>query len=233
MTTAVIARDLVYLPVGRGRQAAVIAVDPRTGRTTARLRLPVLVPDPTALLKLPGSPAGALAADRGRGRVAALLAADGRVLAISATPLAAAVTDLASRASVSLGGYTRIVAATVGGDGIVYILAGSADPAFTLRFRGSTPAPCASSRCGTRESPTRTSPSRRCPPGSARSSMRLASRAARRLLGDQRLARRRRGRPPELGRVVEHRTRPGTRARRQRAVLRLPRGRRGLATENR
>ena len=134
MTTAVIARDLVYLPVGRGRRAAVIALDPKTGRTTARLRLPVLVPDPTALLKLPGSPAAALAADRGRGRVAALLLADGRVLAISATPLAAAVTDLASRASVSLGGYTRIVAATVGGDGIVYILAGSADPAFTLRF---------------------------------------------------------------------------------------------------
>ncbi len=134
MTTAVISRGLAYLPVGQGRRAAVIAVDPQTGRTATRLRLPLLVPDPTALLKLPGSPAGALTADRGRGRVAALLSADDRVLAISATPLAAAVTDLASGASVSLGGYTRIVAATVGGDGIVYILAGSADPAFTLRF---------------------------------------------------------------------------------------------------
>jgi hypothetical protein len=132
MTTAVIARNLVYLPVGQGRRAAVIAVDLNTGRTTARLRLPVLVPNPGALLTLPARSAGTRAA--GRGRVAALLAAGDHVLAISATPLAAAVTDLTSHASVSLAGYTHVAAATVGGDGIVYILAGRADPAFTLRF---------------------------------------------------------------------------------------------------
>ena len=132
MTTAVVARDLVYLPVGQGRHAAVMAVDLNTGRTAARLRLPVLEPDPGALLTLPGPTAGTRAA--GRGHVTELLTAGGRVLAVSATPFAAAVTDLATHASVSLGGYTQIVGATVGGDGIVYILAGSNDPAFTLRF---------------------------------------------------------------------------------------------------
>ena len=132
MTSAVVSGDLVYLPVGRGRRAAVTAVDLTTGRTAARLRLPVLVPDPGALLSLSGPKAGTRAA--GRGHVTALLAAGGRVLAVSATPFAAAVTDLATRASVSLGGYTKILGATVGGDGLVYVLAGSDDPAFTLRF---------------------------------------------------------------------------------------------------
>ena len=132
LTTAVVARDLVYLPVGRGRRAAVMAVELNTGRTMARLRLPTLVPDPRALLTLSGPAADTRAASRGH--VTALLAAGGRVLAVSATPFAAAVTDLATHASVSLGGYTQILAATVGGDGVVYILAGSNDPAFTLRF---------------------------------------------------------------------------------------------------
>ena len=56
------------------------------------------------------------------------------MLAVTSTAAAAAVIDLQTRASVSLGGYTRIVAATVGGDGVLYVLAGRADPAFTLRF---------------------------------------------------------------------------------------------------
>ncbi len=132
MTTAVVAGDLVYLPMGQGRHAAVMAVDLNSGRTAARLRLPTLVPDPRALLTLSGPAPGARAASRGH--VTALLTARGRVLAVSATPFAAAVTDLATHASVSLGGYTQILAATVGGDGIVYVLAGSSDPAFTLRF---------------------------------------------------------------------------------------------------
>ena len=132
LTTAVVARDLVYLPVGKGRHAVVMAVELNTGRTAARLRLPTLVPDPRALLTLSGPAAGTRAASRGH--VTALLTAGGRVLAVTATPFAAAVTDLATHASVSLGGYTQILAATVGGDGIVYVLAGSNDPAFTLRF---------------------------------------------------------------------------------------------------
>jgi hypothetical protein len=132
LTTAVVARDLVYLPVGQGRHAVVMAVELNTGRTAARLRLPTLVPDPRALLTLSGPAAGSRAASRGH--VTALLTAGGHVLAVSATPFAAAVTDLATHASVSLGGYTQILGATVGGDGIVYVLAGSNDPAFTLRF---------------------------------------------------------------------------------------------------
>lgn len=54
LTTAVVARDLVYLPVGKGRHAVVMAVELNTGRTAARLRLPTLVPDPRALLTLSG-----------------------------------------------------------------------------------------------------------------------------------------------------------------------------------
>ncbi len=131
LTTAALARGLAYLPVGTGRRAAVIAVGP-DGRTVARIPLPVLEPDPHSLMALPGSGAGAGKASRGH--VAALLVADGDVLAITSTPAAAAVTDLRTKASVSLAGYTQIVAATVGGDGIVSILAGRADPAFTLRF---------------------------------------------------------------------------------------------------
>ena len=56
------------------------------------------------------------------------------MLAVTATPYAAAITDLRTGARVSLGSYTHLVAATVGGDGFVYLLAGSSDPAFTLRF---------------------------------------------------------------------------------------------------
>jgi len=104
------------------------------GAVAARYPLPVLEPDPNALLAQPGQAAGAGTRAAGRGRVAALLAVHGDVLAVTATPFAAAITDLRTGARVSLGSYTRIVASTVGGDGFVYLLAGSADPAFTLRF---------------------------------------------------------------------------------------------------
>ena len=117
--------------MGAGSRAAVAAVA-LDGRTVARFPLPVLEPDPSALMALPGSGVGARTASRGR--VAALVVAGGDVLAVTSTPAAAAVTDLQTRARVSLGGYTRIVAATVGGDGVLYVLAGRADPAFTLRF---------------------------------------------------------------------------------------------------
>ena len=131
LTTAALDRGPVYLPVGRGSRAAVIAVG-LDGRTVARFPLPVLEPDPRALMALPGAGVGARKASRGH--VAALIVADGDVLAITATTAAAAVTDLQTKASVSLAGYTQIVAATVGGDGILYVLAGHVDPAFSLRF---------------------------------------------------------------------------------------------------
>jgi hypothetical protein len=133
LTSAAMAGGLAYVPVGAGDQAAVLAVR-ADGAVAARFALPVLEPDPNALLALPGQAAGSGSRTAGRGRVAALLVARGHVLALTATSLAAAITDLRTRVSVSLGSYTRIVAATVGGDGFVYILAGSADPAFTLRF---------------------------------------------------------------------------------------------------
>lgn len=133
LTSAAMAGGLAYLPVGAGQRAAVIAVRP-DGTVTARYALPVLEPDPDALLAQPAQAAGAGTRAAGRGRVAALVAVRDDVLAVTATPFAAAITDLRTGARVSLGRYTSVVAATVGGDGFVYLLAGSADPAFTLRF---------------------------------------------------------------------------------------------------
>jgi len=131
MTTAALAHGLAYLPVNRGSRQAVIAVR-GDGRTAARFPLSTLKPAPSLLGTLTGTGDGA--AKAGRSRVAALLPAGGDVLAITTSPAAAALTDLRTRARVSLAGYTQIVAAAVGGDGIVYILAGRADPAFSLRF---------------------------------------------------------------------------------------------------
>ncbi len=131
LTTAVLDRELAFLPVDAGSRAAIVAVA-LDGRTVARFPLPVLEPDPSALMALPGSGVGARKTSRGH--VDALLLAGGDVLAITSTKAAAAVTDLKTKRSVSLGGYTHIAAATVGGDGILYVLAGPADPAFTLRF---------------------------------------------------------------------------------------------------
>jgi hypothetical protein len=133
LTAAAVAAGLAYVPVGTGRGAAVVAVRP-DGAVAARYALPVLEPDPNALLAQAGQAAGAGTRTAGRGRVAALVAVHDEVLAVTATPFAAAITDLRTGVRVSLGSYTRIVAATVGGDGFVYLLAGSADPAFTLRF---------------------------------------------------------------------------------------------------
>jgi hypothetical protein len=131
LTTAALVRGLAYLPEGTGSRAAVVAVR-ADGRLKTRYPLPILEPDPSVLTT--SSRTGAGAAKTSRGHVAALLAARGDVLAITSTSAAAAVTNLQTRASVSLSGYTQIVAATVGGDGLVYILAGRSDPAFTLRF---------------------------------------------------------------------------------------------------
>jgi hypothetical protein len=131
LTTAAMAGGLAYLPVGRGSQASVIAVR-ADGRTAARIPLPILEPDPSAFMALPGAGAGTGKASRGH--VVCLLVVGDDVLAITSTPAAAAVTDLQTRARVSLAGFTKIFGATVGGDGIVYILAGRADPAFSLRF---------------------------------------------------------------------------------------------------
>jgi len=131
LTTAALSRGLLYVPVGAGRRAAVLATD-AGGRVVARLALPILEPDPTALV--PGPGAAIEPARPGRGRVRALLVAGGDVLAVTATGQAAAVTDLRTHETASLAGYTRLAAATVGGDGFVYLLAGRSDPAFTLRF---------------------------------------------------------------------------------------------------
>ena len=131
LTTAALDDDVLYLPEGKGSRMVVVAVG-LDGHTVARFALPVLRPDPSALMALPGAGVGARSA--GRGHVAALLVADGDVLAITSTQAAAAVTDLRTKASVSLAGYTQIVAATMGGDGILYVLAGRPDPAFSLRF---------------------------------------------------------------------------------------------------
>ena len=133
LTSAVVAGGLTYVPMGEGTspRSSPCVTD---GAVAARYDLPVLEPDPNALLALPDQAAGAGTRTAGRGHVAASLVARGDVLAVTATPFAAAVTDLRTRAGVSLGSYTRIIAATVGGDGYVYVLAGSADSAFTLRF---------------------------------------------------------------------------------------------------
>ena len=131
LTTAALSRGLVYLPVGMGDRAAVLATD-AAGRVVARLPLPILEPDPSTLVTAPG--ATIEPARRGRGRVRALLVAGGDVLAVTSTGQAAAVTDLRTRETASLSSYTRVVAATVGGDGFIYLLAGRSDPAFTLRF---------------------------------------------------------------------------------------------------
>ena len=131
LTTAVLAGGLVYLPVGTGARASIVALD-AGGRVVTRAALPVLEPDPSALVTAPGAAIGV--ARPGRGRVVALLAAGGDVLAVTATTQAADVTDLRTRETVSLAGYRRVAAATVGGDGAVYLLAGRSDPAFTLRF---------------------------------------------------------------------------------------------------
>jgi len=131
LTTAALSRGLLYLPVGTGRRAAVLATD-AGGGIVARLALPVLEPDPTALVSGPG--AAIEPARPGRGRVRALLVAGGDVLALTATDQAAAITDLRTHETASLAAYTRLAAATVGGDGFVYLLAGRSDPAFTLRF---------------------------------------------------------------------------------------------------
>lgn len=133
LTSAAMSAGLAYVPVGAGTTAAVVAVRP-DGAVAARYPLPLLEPDPNALLAQPGQAAGVGTRAAGRGHVVALLAVHGDVLAVTATSFAAAITDLRTGARVSLGSYTRIVAATVGGDGSVYLLAGSADPAFTLRF---------------------------------------------------------------------------------------------------
>ena len=125
------AGGLFYVPVGQGSRAAVTAVR-ADGSSAARFALPVLEPAPDALMALPGTGIGPGKASRGH--VDCLLVAGGHVLAITSTPAAAAVTDLTTRTSVSLSGYTRVVGATVGGDGSVYILAGRADPAFSARF---------------------------------------------------------------------------------------------------
>lgn len=131
LTTAALAGGLVYLPAGTGARASVVVIDAR-GRVVTRLALPVLEPDPAALVTAPGAAIGI--ARPGRGRVAALFVAGGDVLAVTATSQAAAVTDLRTHDTVSLAGYSRVAAATVGGDGAVYVLAGRSDPAFPLRF---------------------------------------------------------------------------------------------------
>jgi hypothetical protein len=129
LTSAAVADGLAYLPSGRGSRAAVIAVRAGVG-TVARFPLPVLEPDLSALVAAPGAAAGKAS----RGHVACLLVSGGRVLMITSTPAAAAITDLQTKASVPLTGYTGVVAATVGGDGIVYVLAWRAAPALSLRF---------------------------------------------------------------------------------------------------
>ncbi len=129
LTSAATAGDLAYLPVGRGSRAAVIAVRPGVG-TVARFPLPILEPDLSALIAQPATPGG----KAGRGHVNCLLVAGSHVLAMTSTPAAAAITDLQTKASAPLTGYTRVVAATVGGDGIVYALAWRAAPTLSLRF---------------------------------------------------------------------------------------------------
>jgi len=131
LTNVALSRGRFYLPVGTGRHAAVLATD-AAGRVVTRLALPILEPYPTALVPAPG--AAIEPARPGRGRVRALLVAGGDVLAVTATDQAAAITDLRTRKTASLAGYTRLAGATVGGDGFVYLLAGRSDPAFTLRF---------------------------------------------------------------------------------------------------
>ena len=106
-----------------------IAVRPGVG-TVARFPLPILEPDLSALIAQPATPGG----KAGRGHVDCLLVAGSHVLAMTSTPAAAAITDLQTKASAPLTGYTRVVAATVGGDGIVYALAWRAAPALSLRF---------------------------------------------------------------------------------------------------
>ncbi len=145
LTTAVAGGGLVYFTEGAGKGAVVVAVrtDGRTAaRIVARYRLPVLPPDPQALL--PGySGAGAaspLATPR-RGKVDDLFVAGGHLLALTSTHDAAAVADLTSGVTTPLTGFTRIAAATMGGDGLLYVLAGRADPTFSLQFLRVDPKP--------------------------------------------------------------------------------------------
>jgi len=102
------------------------------GRTAAQYRLPTLPPDPTALLPGPSQPD--LAAPIEPGRVVALLAADGHVLAVTSTPAAAGLTDLVTARTVTFGGYTNVRATTTGGDGMVYVVTAANDSAFSQRI---------------------------------------------------------------------------------------------------
>ena len=131
LTSAVAIGALVYVPQGSGRRAAVVAVHP-DGRIAATYRLPKLPPDPTALLPGPSQP-GPLS-HPGRGAVDALLSADGHVLAVTSSRSAAGLTDLLTGRTVTFNGYTQVQAATMGGDGMIYVLTGANDTAFSLRI---------------------------------------------------------------------------------------------------
>ena len=135
LTNAVMARGLVYVARSSAHGPTVVAIR-RDGRTAATYRLPKLPPDPTALLALPSRPGtgtGGASAGVGRARVDALVAAGGRVLAVTSTRAAAGLTDLSSGRTVTFDGYVDVRAATTGGDGMVYVLAASNDPAFSQR----------------------------------------------------------------------------------------------------
>ena len=84
-----------------------------------------------------------------RGHVAALARRRRRRAGGHPTTAAAAVTDLQTGASVSLGGYTRIVAATVGGDGSSTSSPGAPTRPSRCASCASTRARCASCRPGT------------------------------------------------------------------------------------
>ncbi|HMK92572.1 MAG TPA: hypothetical protein VK576_06200, partial [Thermoleophilia bacterium] len=131
LTSAVAIGGLVYVPQGTGTRAAVVAVRP-DGRTAVTYPLPKLPPDPTALLPGPSQPG--LLARAGRGAVDALLAADGHVLAVTSSRAAAGLSDLVTGRTVTFNGYTRVRAATMGGDGMVYVLTAANDSAFSLRI---------------------------------------------------------------------------------------------------
>ena len=130
LTTAALSRGLIYLPVGTGRRAAVLATG-AAGRIVARLPLPVLEPDPSTLVTAPGAPiavarpgCGSVSAPRRRRRHAGRdLDGPGGRRDRPAHPRDCLAFQLHG-----------VVAATVGGDGFVYLLAERSDPAFTLRF---------------------------------------------------------------------------------------------------
>ena len=200
LTTAALSRGLISLPVGTGRRAAVLAID-AAGHVVARLPLPVLEPDPSTLVTAPGAPIAA--ARPGRGRVSALLVAGGDVLAVTSTGQAAAVTDLRTRATASLSSCTRVAAATVGGDGFVYLLAGRSDPALTLRFLRIAVHPLRVLWAWD----TDAGPGHKTGHGAARRFWRRLlrtgnARLARRLLGHQPVADRRHRRTPRGGRLI-------------------------------